>query len=153
MALPEYEKRFNLRNIITAGLSINATVPTTGENKINLNKVIGQVGNKFTLSDGKIIVGKGISKVLVSASLCFNFASSRETMAYNMDIYKNTTEILTSLNSSSENLNNKNRTINVSPVLIEVKEGDYFQFNCYASKDDTISSYTNRTKITIQAVE
>ena len=82
MALPEYEKRFNLRNIITAGLSINATVPTTGENKINLNKVIGQVGNKFTLSDGKIIVGKGISKVLVSASLCFNFASQNLKKVY-----------------------------------------------------------------------
>ncbi len=154
MALPNYEKEVNLRNVISAGLSANATLTLTGENKIELNKIICQLGNGFSLKDGKIYVGKGIKKVLVSGSVCFNFANSRETMAYNIDIYQNTAEVLTALNSSEiTSLNGTNRTVAISPVLLNVKEGDYFQFNCYASKNDTISSYTNRTKITIQAVE
>ena len=147
------ENAINDKNIISVGLSENVTLANTGEQMINLNLIRNQIGNKFKIKNGKIIVGKGISKVLISASVCFNFSSNRETDAYNLTIFRNDTEnMCQSLNSDMNNINGANRTIHIIPTLLNAKENDTFEIKVYGSKNDVISSYVQRTIMTIEAI-
>lgn len=147
------ENAINDKNIISVGLSENVTLANTGEQKISLSLIRNQIGNKFKLENGKIIVGKGISKVLVSASVCFNFTSNRETSAYNLTIFRNGTEnMCQTLNSDANNINDVNRTIHIIPTLLNTKENDTFEMQVYGSKNDIISSYVQRTIMTIEAI-
>ena len=67
-----YEKtqnQLNDKNAITIGLNADTTTTSTSAYQtidLSLTKEVGKVGTKLSLSSGKVLIGSGISKVLVS---------------------------------------------------------------------------------------
>lgn len=136
------------KNIMTAGITSNFTLTASGNNRVPIDKQIAKVGDKFTMSDGKIIVGSGISYVKVSANAMMNSAT---TGAKNMTIYKNGEQCAISMESRTLTAST-NIAKAIAPMLVPVQAGDYFELYLYGAVDDTLLSPSIRTYVTIEAV-
>lgn len=136
------------KNIITAGISSNYTIETAGNNRIPIATEIAKVGDKFTISDGKIIVGSGISYVKVSANAMMTSATSG---AKNMIINKSGTQVAISMESRTLTTST-NIAKAIGTTLVPVQEGDYFELYLYGAVGDLLLSPSIRTYITIEAI-
>ena len=133
------------RNIITAKPSEDVTRSGTGDSKIPVIKA-NSVGDKFTVTSGSVYVGSGISKVLVSAYAKYNC----KTGIKNLAIRKNGTSIA-EINQHSNFSSNLSLPLAITPVLIDVTEGDYFDLWWYGATNDVMQAAL--TRMTIEAVE
>lgn len=136
------------RNIISVGITSNITLGSTGENTITLDRIRNQIGTGFTISNGKVYVGDGITKVLACGSVYTNRSANAAT-ACNVYIKKNGVAALNSINSVPSG--QRNETKSIEPQLIDVESGDYFELGLYGYSGDVISSAAG-TCMTIEAV-
>lgn len=133
------------KNIITAKPSGDVTRSGTGDSKIPLITA-NSVGDKLTVTSGSVYVGSGISKVLVSAYAKYQCRTGIKNLA----IRKNgisVVEIKQNANFSSDLA----LSFAITPVLIDVMEGDYFELYWYGATNDVMQSAL--TRMTIEAVE
>lgn len=150
---PNYEK-LNDKNIITVGISSDITISSEQagkETQITLNKVIAQVGNKLSLSGGKIVVGAGVSHVLVSGS-CQMYLLTSNGNAKNFFVYHNKSGFIASINTV-ERTSKINIQKSLPMQLVSVSEGDTFAFGVYAGTGDVIQNPSARTYVTVQVVD
>ena len=133
------------RNIITAKPSGDVTRSGTGDSKILVVKA-NSVGDKFTVTSGSVYVGSGISKVLVSAHAKYQCT----TGVKNLVIRKNGTSIA-EINQNTNFSSNLALPLAITPVLIDVTEGDYFDLWWYGATNDVMQAAL--TRMTIEAVE
>lgn len=110
-----------------------------------------RVGNKFSISNNKIVIGAGVTKVLVSGMLSVNRGTT-STMIY-MSIKKNSEEIAYSATNFTDWAQ---VAITANDVLIDVQEGDtisMFFATGYETGTYQIRKGLNMTRITVKAVQ
>ena len=143
------EETLSNKNIITAGLSSNVTLSTTGETDLTLNSTKGRVGTKLSVSNGSVVIGSDITMVLISAAIYTN-KQSGSGAACNVYIKKNGANVAQAITSGPTG--EGNRTTVIPPVLLSVQSGDYITLGCYGYSGDLISASVG-TNLTIQAVD
>lgn len=104
--------------------------------------------NKLTLSNGGIRIGSGISKVIVSANVFFQWTSADQNYLY-MAIRKNTTNV--SISIEAQPFNYAFATLSFAPVYVEVQEGDIFYIVSLEGKTGTFRNGQN-SYITVEVV-
>lgn len=130
------------RNIMTYGLTSNVTTATTNAyTKVPLNNA-ESTGNRLTANNNGVKIGKGVTKVLVSAQMMI-YANTKAGIC-NLAVTKNndTTNLLawtTQIVSAGGR-----QTFNISPTLVTVAENDVINI-CYKVPDsnDQIYGATN----------
>lgn len=136
------------KNIITAYFTSNYTLPATStyyKLPINSNKA---VGTKLTLNttNHNIVIGSGISKIKVSAKVCFNsIASSGDKW---LTIYKNNE----SVSANPRNLSGRDM-IYSTDFLVDVQQNDIIYFSVFGTKNDVIRADAGYTNLTVEVVE
>lgn len=140
------------KNIISVGLNSNVTLSSTGQIVTSPNKIISQVGdtNKLYLDTNGLYIGEDVNHIMLSGMMQIH-SDTATGSPFNISIYKNGSEFLLSLNSGRTT--NTNYTKSITPRLVEVSEGDYFQFGFYGSVRDYINSDAGRTYITVEVVD
>lgn len=147
------QTEFAKKSIITAGASSSVTATTTGDLSIPITRAIEQIGNKFTISNNRIYVGAGVSKVLVSGQIYFNLAANRGN-ALNFYIRKNGSAINGQTNGGYASTSTRNACLSLSPRLISVSQGDYFDWTTYLYNGDVArSDATSNTFLTIEVID
>lgn len=143
------QTQLNNKNIITAGLSADVTKSGTGDyNTATLVKQNG-VGTKLTISNGDIVIGAGISKVLISGTLVLLCASTSNRAVRNFSIRVNNSNVTT---VADQNSTGSWLTLTISEMLIDVSEGDVIDFQSYAQNGDIFKGGNQYTHITVVAV-
>lgn len=104
--------------------------------------------SNLTLSNGGIRIGTGISKVLVSANVFFQWTSANQDYLY-MAIRKNDTNV--SLSIEAQPFNYAFATLSFAPVYVEVEEGDIFYIVSLEGKTGTFRNGQN-SYMTIEVV-
>lgn len=104
-----------VRNIITVGKSTSVTQPS-GNTKVVYDKIYSQIGDKLSLKDGNIIIGKDIKKILISATVRFGWSAATKK---NFSVYKNS-ELLYEGSANPVSAH----TLTLASLLTDVKEGD-----------------------------
>lgn len=151
--LNKIENELANKNIITAVASSKVTVTTTGEIKIPITTEFSKVGNAFTISNNRVVVGQGVNHVLVSAQIYCNLAANRGS-AFNLYIRKNGVNVNNQTNNGYASTSTRNACLSLPPKLVEVTAGDYFEYYSYNYVDDVIrSDVTSSTFLTIEAVD
>lgn len=144
----DLQEQVNDKNVITVGITSNISVSTAGTNDINLNKIISSVGNKLTLSSGKIVIGEGVDHVLISGQGQMNITTGNGD-AKNFYIQKNNTVIISNLNTII-----RSYALNVSRAiggfLVDVSQGDTISYQVYAGVGDSI---TTGNYITVEVID
>lgn len=154
-------------NIISVGMfgNVNQSLTNTSTtgNTINLDTVMCQTGSKlsFDSTSHSVVIGEGISKVLVSGFITANDNSSnpqsRQTN-FGGSIYKNGTVVAgRSYNIKPTGIGGGYYGVTLTPVLIDVVEGDEITLNIYTNVTQVTairnSDTTKYNYLTVQVVE
>ena len=140
-------------DVITAYLSENQELAAnTSTNDISLIEY-NKNGNKFSVSEGKIVIGSGISKVKVSGQVRVQNTHATNNTAMNLYIYKNSSIVSTGRIGSVAN-NGGTGGIFTLPILIDVEEGDTISIAVWKATGIpvTVSASTNSTYLTVESV-
>lgn len=139
------ENKLKERKVATAFISGNLSY--SANSKIAFDQLITST-DKLTLSSGGIRIGKGIAKILVSAQAFAN-STNNTTGYFWTSIKKNSTTVSTSIDNPSTWFT----TVNHSPVLIDVTEGDIiYLYDIGSTSTGTIRGGTN-TYLTIEVIK
>lgn len=135
------------KNVITASITDNYTIDSTGYKLLPLNTSVS-VGNKLTLSnDGAIVVGAGVTKVLVSAKISFN--NNATGLKWLTILLNNTSN---GIIANPRNITARDMLYS-TPTLIEINEGNKLYLGVNGAVDDVIRSSSAYTNITVEVVD
>ncbi len=147
------QSQINDKNIITIGLNADTTTTSTSAYQgidLSLTKEISKIGTKLSLSNGKVLIGSGVTKVLVSGKL----QTQGDNSAYGLLIKKNNTEIS---NNYEGNQGASWSQLTASPILVSVTEGDTIKMSVYHNVTNTtknIKAYSGYgTYLTVEEIE
>ena len=104
--------------------------------------------SNLTLSSGGIRIGAGISKVLVSANVFFQWTSANQDYLY-MAIRKGSTNVSSSI--EAQPFNYAFATLSFAPVYVDVQEGDTFYIVSLEGKTGTFRGGQN-SYMTVEVV-
>ncbi len=139
-------------NIITATLTSDKSITGTATtNDIALTQY-SKLGDKLSVSSGSIVIGSGVTNVLVSGSVRITNDATSGSTAYNCYIYKND-EVVAS--SRMYGIGNGGTGACSTPsALIPVSEGDVIKLSIWKASSNkcTVGSTGNATMLTVQAV-
>lgn len=140
------------RHILTAYLSSDKNLTDHLDTNISLS-LDNSCGNKLSVSNGNIVIGSGVSKVLVSAKGNYNTLANVSAIRY-LKVKQNGTEIIvvrqTPVSGSSAS---QGVAFAITPRLINVQEGDVFGLSVQGYSGDTIRGSNVWTYMTIEVIE
>lgn len=140
-------------SIITVGL--NSNIEITGNTTIQLDKILSSVGNKFTLQNGGIKIGAGVSKIKVSGCL---LEEVNDVGLYGCYICKNEANLAHAINVGFNYIPVVKQMVKTTcqTILADVQEGDVIYLNAYVNQSNltvTLQTYNGRTvNVTIEQV-
>lgn len=142
-----------LQNSITVGLSSDTTTSVTSAySSVDLifDSEIAKTGTLLTLESGKLKIGKGIKKIIVSAKV----QTQGDNTSWGINILKSGSAIASSFEG---NPGTGWCQLVITPFEIPVTENDLISVNIYhnvANSTKTIKSYLGGgTYLTIQVIE
>ena len=144
-------------NILTAYLQSDYAMPNTNVAYDLTNMEVAEsVGNKLSLSGGKIVIGAGVSKVKVSyTAKTVSSANTTRTFTYLIQDISGTATAI-SQEGSFYSATNQQVNIGYQPRVISVNQGDKFYLRCYGYKNNYIAGATSTfmpTFITVEVIE
>lgn len=144
------EEAITKKDIITANLTSDVTKSSTGDYLVNSLTASAQIGNKLSISDGDIVIGSGVKKVMVSGVGVMIAGSNTGNKIRNFTIVKNSTNLKTVSGNfdSSEWV-----SLTLAPCIVSVASGDRLKLQMYSNATDVIKGGTPYTYITVEAVE
>lgn len=138
------------KHIMTAGLTDDYTTTSTNYEKININKVFCNSGDKLTIAEKGIKISAGVSKVKVSGQIYFYTNSKKSCEGASGYIEKNGDTIV------AHNQRGAFEYVHVAlpEKIIDVKKGDIIGLGVVSKQDATvIKNYENGTFLTVEVVE
>lgn len=135
------------KNVIQGTISSNYTIKATNtyENLPIIENI--KVGEKLTIQNNQIIVGKNVSVIMVSAKMKFNSVTANGTKY--LSIYKNGIRMAT----SQETLTTYGTLLYITPYLMNVTEGDKITLTTYGNVGDVIRNTADFTNIVAEVIE
>lgn len=136
----------NDTNIVTAYL--NSDIKATSNIDMKIPLVLeNSVGNKLTINNGGIKIGKGVHKILVSANVYYGALGN--VGAKNLFIKKNSSVVARRTFRSAGNYDGNG----ISMKLIDVQEDDVLYLYAEVYTNDIVSCQQKETYLTIQVVQ
>ncbi len=134
------------KNIITAGINSNYTVPADGARVVTLDKIYCQTGNtsKLNLINGNIVIGSGVKHVMISASV----AATGSGSVRNLYVNKNNDNLIYISNNPAFN----NSQTCMTAQLFEVSEGDMISLGINFTRSLVLQASTV-TNLTVEVID
>lgn len=152
--LTNLQNQVNDKNAITIGLNADTTTTSTAAYQnidISLTKEMAKVGTKLSLSSGKVLIGEGVSHVLVSGKI----QTQGDSSTYGLSIRKNTNSGVSDAYETTPGT--AWNQIAVSPILIPVIQGDTIKMTIYHNSSGTtknIKAYNGYgTYLTVEVID
>lgn len=133
------------RDFICCVLTSQQNITATGEGIVKLNSVLNQRGNGFTFANN-VVTCHFDGYVEVSGQI--QFANAGNTNTHNIYIYHNNSVVGRSL--SAAYTNGVNKVGWVTPIIIQVSNGDIIKLNYYAINGENLNAVANSTNMTLK---
>lgn len=144
----------NTRHVITIGLNADTTTTSTAAYQnidISLTKEMAKTGTKLSLSSGKVLIGEGVSHVLVSGKI----QTQGDNSAYGISIRKNTNSGVSDGYEGTPG--NSWNQLTAPSILIPVVQGDTIKMTIYhnvSGTTKTIKAYNGfGTYLTVEVID
>ena len=148
-ALDNLTTQVNNKNILTIKLNSNYTIAQTNTlYQITGWEIDSQIGTGLSLSNDKIVIGAGISKIKVSYSAKCQGVNTTRTFVY---LTYNSTAI--SQEMATYGAANAQMTVGLTPRLMSVNENDTFGLSCYGVQNVIILGASSTYVPTILTIE
>lgn len=131
----------------------NSRFDMNSGNKVNGLTEHISVGNKLTYGNSSIKIGKGVSKILVSAT--FSYWDSKNHWQSQLDIKKSNGELLARCWFETESETGLTDYATISPMIAEVEEGDeiILYFGQGGSQTINVLADGKATFLTVEVLE
>lgn len=141
------------KNIITYGKNNNQTFEANKTSIIALNTINCKTGTKLTTSGSHIVIGKGVTKVLVSGIAWIETWGGYRWLM----IYKNEVRVAHSMVRKDSSEVEPWESVIIPPCLVEVSEGDKFSLRIQPTDNEATCKAGNygsaSTYLTVEVVE
>jgi hypothetical protein len=144
-------------NIMTAYLKADYTIANTSTvYDLTNTEVLASSGSKLSLSNGKIVIGAGVSKVKVSyTAKSVSAAGNTRTFTYLM---QDVSGVAVAISQEGHWYGGTNWQVNIGygPRVVEVSQGDKFYLRCYGLKNNYIAGKASDfipTFLTVEVIE
>ena len=141
------------KDAITIGLNADNSYTATSAyqtQEVSLTKQMAKSGSRLSLSNGKVTIGAGVSKVLVSGSM----QTQGDNTTYGLNIYKTNTLVAQSFVAPSGSSYNH---ISIAPTLVSVSQGDTIRMGVYINNSGatkSLKAYNGTgTYLTVEVIE
>lgn len=132
-------------DIITLSNTEDLNISVTGEYQYFKLKTISQTGNSFSVEDGNLKIGKDVSRVKISFTSSLSWVDTTGTK------YVRVERDNEALAMSKKTIDSgKLDIITMSPVIVDVNEGDILKLGAYGAVGDYY--YRGQTYLTIEKV-
>ena len=158
----EYVELSNFeKNIITAKRSSNMTFTTTTDwsnTEIPMEIVSAKVGNKLTMENGRIKIGKGVSHIKLNGNFQADRINGTGTIGLWLGVFRNGEFVAPGgIVNYSQPITGGLQSISVSPVITSVQENDEIIFSIYIDNNGGSmrirGGYEGATSMTVEVVE
>lgn len=137
-----------LRNIITCKLALNQTTVATTYTLIPIIQSVVS-GTKLSVENGKIKIGAGVTKIMVSAFVQYQRFNNG---VWVFKTQRNRSEVVVDIGISAYNLVAAENTVIVPTIIYEVRENDLIQLVYYDSVANN-SVRADGTYLTVEVIE
>ena len=134
----------NEKDFICCVLTTQQNITATGEATVKLNSILSQRGSGFTFANN-VVTCNFDGYVEVSGQIQF---SAPNTNTHNIYIHQNNSIVARSLNSAYTNSGSKVAWI--TPIIIQVSNGDVIKLNYYGVNGDYLNAVANSTNMTLK---
>ena len=142
-----YINEVNTKHI--ASISCNKFTSTNKKTYIPADNSI-LLGSKLTISNNKIIVGSGVSRIKVSGNaICITY-NTNYTMNVEIDLHVNQIEVKRAINYAGVT---RYASCSFSEVIINVAEGDEIQLQVWNNAAGNYSIDGKGTWLTVEVIE
>lgn len=148
------QNQVNDKNAITIGLNADTTTTSTSAYQnidLSLTKEMAKTGTKLSLSSGKVLIGEGVSHVLVSGKI----QTQGDNSAYGLSIRKNTNSGVSDGYEGTPG--NSWNQLTAPSILIPVVQGDTIKMTIYhnvSGTTKTIKAYNGfGTYLTVEVID
>ena len=152
--LTNLQNQINNKNAITIGLNADTTTTSTSAYQnidLSLTKQIAKVGTKLSLSNGKVLIGAGVSHILVSGKII----TQGDNSGYGLSIRKNTNSGVSDGYEGTPGYSWNQ--ITATSILIPVAQGDTIKMTIYHNVSGTtkkIKAYNGYgTYLTVEVID
>lgn len=127
-------------------------------NQTNVYEKVGnlelwnQLGNKLSLSNDEIIIGSGISKIIVSYSLVYAGAGGKGTKYIRLMKNDTNTRLVAQGTLGTSGVENYRLIMHTTDFLLDVEEGDHIWLAVYGIAGDKVEYNANYLIFTVRAV-
>lgn len=111
-----------------------------------------QLGNKLSLSNDEIIIGSGISKIIVSYSLVYAGAGGKGTKYIRLMKNDTNTRLVAQGTLGTSGVENYRLIMHTTDFLLDVEEGDHIWLAVYGIAGDKVGYNANYLIFTVRAV-
>lgn len=132
-------------------IRVNETFTETSGGAYNTIPMIlhNSNGNRLSYTNNSIVIGSNVNKILVNGSMIL---TANTTGNKHLRIYKNNTPIGWVLSRAT--VTGQEFSLSISPILIDVVEGDVITLKSYISTNDKITGGTYiPTYLTVQEIK
>ena len=120
--------------------------------KVGNLELWNQLGNKLSLSNDEIIIGSGISKIIVRYSLVFNGAGGKGTKYIRLMKNDTNTRLVAQGTLGTSGVENYRLIMHTTDFLLDVEEGDHIWLAVYGIAGDKVEYNANYLIFTVRAV-
>ena len=127
-------------------------------NQTNVYEKVGnlelwnQLGNKLSLSNDEIIIGSGISKIIVSYSLVYAGVGGKGTKYIRLMKNDTNTRLVAQGTLGTSGVENYRLIMHTTDFLLDVEEGDHIWLAVYGIAGDKVAYNANYLIFTVRAV-
>ena len=143
----------NDKNVITIGLNADTSFTSTANYQsidVNLTNEVGKTGTKLSLSNGKVSIGAGVTKVLISGAM----QTQGDGNMYGLSLYKNNNTIAQAFVSPP---NSSYNHLSVVPIIVSVAQNDTIKMGVYINTSGStknLKAYNGGgTYLTVEVIE
>ena len=145
-----YVEYYKDKDVIVCGINSNQSLTGTSDVKINMDTQRTRIGTHLTLdtTNKRITIGKDVHHVMVSGQVvCSAFTTNG---LRRLNARKNGTQFARSMVYYTQNFDG---TINLTPRLVEVQEGDYIEFGMWNAGNTTVYANDVDTYFVVEKVD
>ncbi len=150
-----YINKITEKNILSAyNTSDGSEVTEYGNTYLTLDSSVS-TGSKLSLVDGKVKIGAGVSKIMISGLVRYYYKNNSSTTDYELGayIYKNSSPVVSCRRTVHKSEINISDTIALTPRIITAKENDLISLVFYSTTGQITRKYLSESYLTVEVVE
>ena len=145
------DEKVKQRHIAVVTLDGDITLNVHTNYNVSTITSLNTTGTKLSVTTDGVVIGAGVSKVLISATGTYKTLSNNTTYDRYIKLKVNTTEVANT--KAGNSLSSHPLSMSIAPFLVDVQQGDVIGFAIQGAENDVFYGTSVWTHICVEVIE